>query len=392
MARLPATSTQPGVIPAATSFLGPLPTTFSAPTTCGTITSTWIADANITIWEIAPQTSNDPTCLPSNWIINGYYSPGLCPYGYTNACSLTANDVETTICCPTNQNFGCHSTPAYGKFVCSSSVPPTIMTLAELAPRDVAATFQGWDQDAHPYSEHRHSPHTGVSNSEEVYNGIMIDDGTTVIGDMTIASDMTIIGGHTFNADADTGSILPPSPSSTLASRTTEFPGHTLWAYSIRIHKGASAASIPISSPSGFPTTSFTTAISSQVGSGSPSMAPFPNSGLSTPAIVGIAVGIIGALILGAVGSYLFMRGRRIRNGALSPHLEPYPKPVDHLSLNSRHELDEQRTLPEMPAWDERYSRGPNRPMAWELPAHSNERGERDAGGPKKPMAWELPA
>ncbi|KAI1137903.1 hypothetical protein F5Y05DRAFT_65436 [Hypoxylon sp. FL0543] len=397
MALSQATST--GTIPTTASFLGALPTTFSAPTTCGTTTYTWITDRDTTVWELAPQTSDDPTCLPSNWVVDGYYSPGLCPYGYTNACSMTANDVETTICCPTNQIFACHSTLAYGKFVCSSSVPSTIMTVAEFARRD--------DISAEAVTEIHFSTRIVLSD------GLTISDSNPSISTASarepqwlpytltpVPVDTIISSGGNPNSDSSlelTAPLLPSYTSFTLTSRTTQFPGHTLWAYSIQIQKAASISSVPATPSNNSTTSSSTTSVSSPSISGSPSTPPLSTSALPQIAVVGIAVGVIGALVLGATVSYLFMRRRKVRNIPPSPRFPPVHKSAHRFLSNSLHELDEQRNASEMPGWDERYSRGPNRPMAWELPAQRNAlemsvSDERNRQGANKPEAWELPA
>ncbi|KAI0152005.1 hypothetical protein F4776DRAFT_669845 [Hypoxylon sp. NC0597] len=394
-----------GTISTTISFLGPLPTTFSAPTTCGTTTYTWFTGGDTTIWEIAPQTSDDPTCLPPNWVVNGYYSPGLCPYGYTNACSMTNNGVETTVCCPTNQNFGCYSTLAYDRFVCSSSVPPIIITVGKFAPRDsmsFRAPARVSYEDLFTYSRQGHFTSFEEANSVEVSNSIEIHDSVTVSSGITISDGTTIssedpsiplisptevitptsairapptsLATGPENDDDGSESTLssPPSPTPDFATSESvtvfpELPGHTLWAYSIQIQRAISTESVPLS-PSDISTiSSSATTISSRAGSGLPDAAPLPsNSTLSVTASVGIAVGILGALIFGAIASYLFMRGRRGRSVSLSPRLELDGKSAHRFSL---HELDEQRNPSEMPAWDERNPQGPNRQIAWELPA-----------------------
>ncbi|KAI0841074.1 hypothetical protein F5Y06DRAFT_293561 [Hypoxylon sp. FL0890] len=396
MALSQATSTPSGPIPTATSFLGPLPTTFSAPTTCGTSTYTWITGEDTTVWAMAPQTSDDPTCLPSNWVVNGYYSPGLCPYGYTNACSMTNNDVETTICCPTNQNFACHSTLAYGTFVCSFSVSSTIMTVAEFArQRDLSAApiFQNLDRDSFFHTEIHFSTQIVVSDGTTISGADSSVSTTSVDGFTQISSSLDPASSTTMDEILGPGPVVLSSPL-TITSRTTEFPGHALWAYSIQVQRAALTTSLPLDIRT---TGSSITIISSQTGSGSPSTPPLSIGALSRTAIVGIAVGIIGALVLGAAGSYLIMRGRRGRNVPRSPRPRSVRKSVLRFSSSSLHELDEQRDPSEMPGWDERYSRGPNRPMAWELPAHRDDlemsaRDKRNTRGPNKPEAWELPA
>ncbi|KAH6714058.1 hypothetical protein BKA61DRAFT_55400 [Leptodontidium sp. MPI-SDFR-AT-0119] len=65
------------------------------------------------------------TCFPSGWATNSmsYFSPGICPYGYTSACSTlgflpTITSGETTvICCPSGYTCGTWPPP----WVCTSS-------------------------------------------------------------------------------------------------------------------------------------------------------------------------------------------------------------------------------------------------------------------------------
>jgi hypothetical protein len=86
------------------NWLGPL-TTYSMPQSC--------SDSLSTLYNISPgsyllQGATDmTTCFPSGYgeFQSDYYSPGVCPGGYTVACSRksTAGSVTETIqtCCPT---------------------------------------------------------------------------------------------------------------------------------------------------------------------------------------------------------------------------------------------------------------------------------------------------
>lgn len=89
---------------------GPLTTTFTAPpAACETATGlyqVWDA-ADAYYYEQGPLASLT-TCYPDGYdpVPEQYYSPGLCPSGYTAACSSTdvvsATATETAYtCCPT---------------------------------------------------------------------------------------------------------------------------------------------------------------------------------------------------------------------------------------------------------------------------------------------------
>lgn len=99
------------------SNAGPLTTTFTAPASCATATglyqiwSSGSEGASATYhYEQGPLASLS-SCFPSGYDASAtgaepYYSPGLCPSGYTAACSSTgvvsATATETALtCCPT---------------------------------------------------------------------------------------------------------------------------------------------------------------------------------------------------------------------------------------------------------------------------------------------------
>ncbi|KAJ4421870.1 hypothetical protein N0V82_003470 [Gnomoniopsis sp. IMI 355080] len=89
------------------SNAGPLTTTFTAPASCTTATGLYQVWASNTYhFEQGPLASMTD-CFPSGYdaSISQYYSPGICPSGYTTACSstdiLSATVTETAYtCCP----------------------------------------------------------------------------------------------------------------------------------------------------------------------------------------------------------------------------------------------------------------------------------------------------
>jgi len=81
----------------------PLTSTFTPPATC--LSTLYYYDSPTGFWvELGP--SNAPDCLPPNYqsSLGIYYSPGVCPSGYTEACSssvLVDSLTETrATCCP----------------------------------------------------------------------------------------------------------------------------------------------------------------------------------------------------------------------------------------------------------------------------------------------------
>lgn len=93
------TTTKPPVLPDNLA-LGPLTTTFTAPASCDTASVYSVDGLNAGFYQQGPYETNSG-CLPSKWVLNGAYSPGVCPKGYTVACSATDESAETTVCCPT---------------------------------------------------------------------------------------------------------------------------------------------------------------------------------------------------------------------------------------------------------------------------------------------------
>ncbi|KAK2596871.1 hypothetical protein N8I77_012758 [Diaporthe amygdali] len=97
------------------SNAGPLTTTFTAPSSCATATGLYQIwpEADTYYYEQGPLGSRTE-CYPSGYDASSsqYYSPGLCPSGYTPACSSTGivsrTATETAYtCCPTAAVYTC---------------------------------------------------------------------------------------------------------------------------------------------------------------------------------------------------------------------------------------------------------------------------------------------
>lgn len=97
------------------SNAGPLTTTFTAPSSCATATGLYQIwpETDSYYYEQGPLASRTE-CFPSGYDAtpSQYYSPGLCPNGYTPACSSTdivsSTATETAYtCCPTAAAYTC---------------------------------------------------------------------------------------------------------------------------------------------------------------------------------------------------------------------------------------------------------------------------------------------
>ncbi|KAI3320640.1 hypothetical protein HD806DRAFT_226136 [Xylariaceae sp. AK1471] len=110
--------------------LGPLTTTYVPPASC---TSSFLTDYKPPGgWDVMGPLKTTGDCFPPNYSDDGkkYYSPGICPAGYTAACADPApgqgggqTTVTTATCCPTG--FTCQSVPyvLYGStFACNSHI------------------------------------------------------------------------------------------------------------------------------------------------------------------------------------------------------------------------------------------------------------------------------
>lgn len=93
-----------------TGSLGALTTTFTPAPTCLGSSVMWLehvgqggGDYYV---QLGPPWTRYPSCLPPNYlpVSTSYYSPGICPSGYTAACSSTVvednQQVTAEVCCP----------------------------------------------------------------------------------------------------------------------------------------------------------------------------------------------------------------------------------------------------------------------------------------------------
>lgn len=119
-------------------WLGPLTTTFTPPNDC--------TNEAYQIYYVSDSTGNfyvqGPldvmSCFPSGYgsEITQYYSPGICPRGYTPAL-VTSETVGTTIntihtCCPTHFRYTAHFSGHVGWGGCYFDVPATGLGLTSL--------------------------------------------------------------------------------------------------------------------------------------------------------------------------------------------------------------------------------------------------------------------
>ncbi|KAI1386882.1 uncharacterized protein F4822DRAFT_328758 [Hypoxylon trugodes] len=288
------------------AHIGPLTTIFSAPSSCASSTGCIAYAMSNSGFMLRPTTSND--CFPWDFKEDGYYSPGLCPDRFTTACPVTQDGIETAICCPTDLPFTCQPTFPYSNPGCYF-----VGSFNVLSSITSICSSEGG-----PQPSFGDSPKTFFAYGIRIQNAVK----TTPVG-----------------------IPLPPETPTTRFTDTTS---------------STQAKPEPPTSSSLYtsPTTTPTTTVNSQV------------SILANSAVGGIAIGVIGAMALGAIGTFLLMSRRRRRNSS-PPPLPPkdFIPACRRSSLNATHELDGRDSPTEMPSWDERIPRGPNRPMAWELPA-----------------------
>jgi len=89
-------------------YLGPLTTVFQPPSTCFDIVTRWNEPENVIFHGI----QGDPNCYPGDVRVLGqafvayYYSPGVCPSGFTEACQDRGQwnaglpGITASLCCP----------------------------------------------------------------------------------------------------------------------------------------------------------------------------------------------------------------------------------------------------------------------------------------------------
>ncbi|KAI1661030.1 hypothetical protein F4813DRAFT_272728 [Daldinia decipiens] len=313
-----ATPTETVGIIAATS-LGPLTTTFSPPSSCLPPSPYSDIAYGIEIYKVGTVSADDG-CLPSNWVVNGYYSPGVCPQSYTAVCELSGNNVATTVCCPYYDLyfFQCWPLVKYGSYGCG-----------------FYTTFEGTRLT------------TIFAPSIQIINAASDADGLT--GSPSSQESTT-------TASVTSSGVIPTDSTNTINSNlvasNTADPGISAVDTSTQNDSDSSNSDVRV---------------------------------LGNGAVAGIVVGVIGAVILGAAGTFFYMRRRLAsspppsspsppplppRNPELAIHeLHDKSRPPEMPESNTLYELHQPHSQSEMPTWSEDNPQGPNKPMAWELPA-----------------------
>ncbi|KAL2149526.1 hypothetical protein VTH82DRAFT_8177 [Thermothelomyces myriococcoides] len=270
------------------TVVGPLTTTFRAPSSCTTTQVYQIWSDSHSRYVAGPLfTPGSTDCFPSGYdpAPTNYYSPGWCPSGYTTACSSLASagrETETAvICCPTQFQYTCLASA----FSNGDSVGCTTTWTDAMGVMGVTVVKDGEVQTTTVVSE--------TSNAITAY-GIQVRFKTS--DPMPTSSD----------SDAAVFVVSPTQPPTTLSST----------------HPYVSAE--PLSSS----TSSF--------------------SGVSTPTAIGIGLGSAAAalLIAGAIGLFFFLRWRRKKRAKKAMLDIPPPVPPKDKYQSSTLSSSPYRTVP----------------------------------------------
>ncbi|KAI0111598.1 hypothetical protein F4814DRAFT_361095 [Daldinia grandis] len=316
-------------ITAATS-LGPLTTTFSPPSSCFPPNPYSDTVDGTKIYKIGTVSADDG-CLPPDWVVNGYYSPGVCPRGYTAVCEAPGENVATTVCCPYYHldYFQCYPGVKFGSYGCGYYTSFGGTELATVLAPSIQILNAASDLETSTgSSSSRGSRPTG----SVISSGVIPTDSTNTINSNLLTSN---------TADPTRTTGAGPSPSDISGADTSTQPNSDSSNSGLRILGGG--------------------------------------------AIAGIVVGVVSALILGAAGTFFYMR-RRLASSPPPPSPSPpaippgnsesfihelhdKSRPPEMPESNALYELHQPHSQSEMPTWNEHNPQGPNKPMAWELPA-----------------------
>ncbi|KAH6621246.1 hypothetical protein B0J18DRAFT_411029 [Chaetomium sp. MPI-SDFR-AT-0129] len=235
--------------------VGPLTTTFTPPASCiatdPQLYQVWSRTSSS--YVAGPLFTPDSNCFPKSYnpAPTNYYSPGWCPHGYTIACStLASTGIETE-------------------------------TAAVCCPGNLSYTCLASATSGQPF--------VGCTTAWSRAEGVL---GVTVVKDGTIDGTTSVT--ETANAITAYGiQIRFRSSDPTPAPRIGDL-------------EGLSAMTQTSPSPSRLPIPAQTSPLSSLSSSAT-------NDGISTAAIVGIAIGsaVAGLLIAGAISLFFFLRWRR---------------------------------------------------------------------------------
>ncbi|KAK4144118.1 uncharacterized protein C8A04DRAFT_11845 [Dichotomopilus funicola] len=239
----------------AMTAVGPLTTTFTPPASCiatdPQLYQVWSRTSSS--YVAGPLFTADSNCFPKSYnpVPTNYYSPGWCPHGYTIACStLASTGIETE-------------------------------TAAVCCPGNLSYTCLASGNSGQPF--------VGCTTAWSRAEGVL---GVTVVKDGTIDGTTSVT--ETANAITAYGiQIRFRSSDPTPAPRIGDL--------------GLSAMTQTSPSPSRLPVPAQTSPPLSSLSSSA------TNDGISTAAIVGIAIGsaVAGLLIAGAISLFFFLRWRR---------------------------------------------------------------------------------
>ncbi|KAK0705166.1 hypothetical protein B0H67DRAFT_557830 [Lasiosphaeris hirsuta] len=251
------------------TLLGPLTTTFKAPSSCTTNTPQiyQIVTSKKSEYVQGPLFTAGSNCYPNNYDASpsNYYSPGFCPFGYTAACTSLHSVTETAlICCPTALSYTCLANGAQAPYGCTTS----------------------------------------LKNAVAVVGVTIVEDGTAA-GTTTVTKSDGGFAAHSIQVRFGASDSFPaftgnPNPSAT-ASPTT----------AINSNSASTSVSLP------------TQVIPAETET------PNPKSGISTGTAVGIGVGsaLAAVIISGTVGLFFFLRWRRKRHAR--PPVPPKEPGID---------------------------------------------------------------
>ncbi|KAK4155256.1 hypothetical protein C8A00DRAFT_31968 [Chaetomidium leptoderma] len=253
------------------TVVGPLTTTFRAPSSCTTATPQiyQVRSGTESSYVEGPLFTPDSDCFPSGYdpAPTNYYSPGWCPYGYTAACSSLASvstETETAvICCPTHFGYSC-----------------------------LASTSPG-------------QPSLGCTTTWEAALAVL---GVTVVTDGKVGT-TTVVSEASNGITAYGIQVRFKSGDPTPAPRADDF------SFSVITRTSPPPVSIP--------TQLFI-----------PTQPASSSSGLSTPAVIGIGVGsaVAALLIAGVIALFFFLRWRRKRRSKRPSSSSPPPVPPKEFS------------------------------------------------------------
>ncbi|KAL2179965.1 uncharacterized protein P884DRAFT_275548 [Thermothelomyces heterothallicus CBS 202.75] len=284
------------------TVVGPLTTTFRAPSSCTTtspqVYQIWSASHSRYV-EGPLFTSGSIDCFPSGYdpAPTNYYSPGWCPHGYTTACSSLASARRTTetavICCPTNFRYTCRASALSN----GHSIGCTTAWTNAMAVLGVTVVKNGEVRTTTVVSE--------TSNAITAY-GIQVR----------------------FKSNDPTPTSSDDDPAFFAASRTLSPTA-----------SNSTHLLVPTQPPSSSSFSSSATSFSSSSSS---------SGGVSTSAAIGIGLGSAAAALLlaGAIGLFFFLRWRRKKGLKKAPSDIPPPVPPKDKFPPSSSSTFPHRTVP----------------------------------------------